>query len=278
MAITNHERVGKALELLKAGLAPFVEREFKAKYWQRLGVRGAGLSVGDDRLDWQEADRRMGCCRACSWLMWEAWNEVFRKTLGQAERSLVSETARRAQQVGAPGGLLQRRRLPRARLRRAAADRRLGAAGRRDREDEDGTAARALRRAGAQREAQDRRHGHRERRDGQPEALARGGDAAQGRGQRPLPAGRVRRRPLAGASGRRHGRIPQPGRVLPPHLPDREPEGDAGRRRAAAGRRGRRPGGAAADQLRRRQDALDAGALPPVLRHRADRTGRASTR
>ena len=32
MAITNHERVGKALELLKAGLGPFVEREFKAKF------------------------------------------------------------------------------------------------------------------------------------------------------------------------------------------------------------------------------------------------------
>ncbi len=29
MAITNHERVGKALELLKTGLRPFVEREFK---------------------------------------------------------------------------------------------------------------------------------------------------------------------------------------------------------------------------------------------------------
>lgn len=29
MAITNHERIGKALDLLKAGLAPFVEREFK---------------------------------------------------------------------------------------------------------------------------------------------------------------------------------------------------------------------------------------------------------
>lgn len=28
MAITNHERVGKALELLKSGLGPFVEREF----------------------------------------------------------------------------------------------------------------------------------------------------------------------------------------------------------------------------------------------------------
>ena len=32
MAITNHERVGKALELLRAGLTPFVEREFKAKF------------------------------------------------------------------------------------------------------------------------------------------------------------------------------------------------------------------------------------------------------
>ena len=30
MAITNHERVGKALELLKGGLGPFVEREFKS--------------------------------------------------------------------------------------------------------------------------------------------------------------------------------------------------------------------------------------------------------
>ena len=32
MAITNHERVGKAMDLLKAGLAPFVEREFKNLY------------------------------------------------------------------------------------------------------------------------------------------------------------------------------------------------------------------------------------------------------
>ena len=44
------------------------------------------------------------------------------------------------------------------------------------------------------------------------------------------------------------------------------------------GGRGRRPGGAAPDQLRRRQDALDAGALPPVLRHRADASWPASTR
>ena len=32
MAITNQERVGKAMELLRAGLAPFVEREFKNQH------------------------------------------------------------------------------------------------------------------------------------------------------------------------------------------------------------------------------------------------------
>ena len=66
-------------------------------------------------------------------LMWEAWNDVFRQTLGRAERSLVSELRDLPQQVGAPGAVLQRRRRPRARLDGAAADRRLGAAGRRDR-------------------------------------------------------------------------------------------------------------------------------------------------
>ena len=31
MAITNHERVGTAMELLRQGLAPFVERELNDK-------------------------------------------------------------------------------------------------------------------------------------------------------------------------------------------------------------------------------------------------------
>ncbi len=35
MAITNHERVGKGLELLKAGLVPFVEREFRSLHKER---------------------------------------------------------------------------------------------------------------------------------------------------------------------------------------------------------------------------------------------------
>jgi hypothetical protein len=40
MAITNQERVGKAMELLRAGLAPYVEREFKSADRGRHGSHG----------------------------------------------------------------------------------------------------------------------------------------------------------------------------------------------------------------------------------------------
>src|SRR5690606_889794 len=53
----------------------------------------------------------------------------------------------------------------------------------------------------------------------------------------------------------------RPGRVLPADLPDRWPAQAACRRHAPAGAPGRRSRGRAADQLRRRQDALDARAL-----------------
>ena len=46
MAITNHERVGKALDLLKDGLQPFVEREMKAQHAQ-LWLQEALESVAD---------------------------------------------------------------------------------------------------------------------------------------------------------------------------------------------------------------------------------------
>ena len=89
MAITNHERVGKALDLLRAGLAPFVEREFKNAYGERTPAEAARL-LGEDRLN---AERPMTEWDVAALLkvMWEAWNEVFRKTLGPAERSLLSE-------------------------------------------------------------------------------------------------------------------------------------------------------------------------------------------
>ena len=46
MAITNHERVGKALDLLKDGLQPFVEREMKAQHAQ-LWLDQVRISVPD---------------------------------------------------------------------------------------------------------------------------------------------------------------------------------------------------------------------------------------
>ena len=50
MAITNHERAGKALELLKAGLGPFVKREFKSTYQAKAQAEAARF-LGNDRLN-----------------------------------------------------------------------------------------------------------------------------------------------------------------------------------------------------------------------------------
>src|SRR5438128_920704 len=89
MAITNHERVGKALELLKAGLGPFVDREVNGSIQAGLSPQTVKGFLDDPMLanrpitDWDAA--------ALLKIMWETWNEVFRKTLGKAERSLVSE-------------------------------------------------------------------------------------------------------------------------------------------------------------------------------------------
>jgi len=89
MAVTNHERVGKALELLRAGLGPFVEREFKSRYGPQAAAEAARL-VSDDRLNARKPIREWDVALLLK-LMWDAWNEVFRSTLGYAERSLVSE-------------------------------------------------------------------------------------------------------------------------------------------------------------------------------------------
>ncbi len=89
MAITNHERVGKALDLLKEGLAPFIEREFVNVY-KKTALDEARRFAADDRLNMNRPLKEWDAA-ALLRLMWDAWNDVFRKTLGQGERSLVSE-------------------------------------------------------------------------------------------------------------------------------------------------------------------------------------------
>ena len=90
MAITNSERVGKALELLKDGLRSYVERELKATYkdrwvetarpsfpdWQQPGKDGKGLN-------WDT--------QALLQVMCELWNDCFKKILGPSDRNLAFE-------------------------------------------------------------------------------------------------------------------------------------------------------------------------------------------
>ncbi len=91
MAISNHERVGKALDLLKDGLAPFVERELKAQHAQQwLDVVKQSLHETQGSLLGSEDSPRWDAAMLLS-AMTGQWNSVFRKTLGHAERALVSE-------------------------------------------------------------------------------------------------------------------------------------------------------------------------------------------
>lgn len=89
MAITNQERVGKALELLKDGLGPFVEREFKAVYGEKAQAE-AERYASDDRLNTARPISQWDVA-ALFKLMWDSWHDIFRKTLGHTDRSLVSE-------------------------------------------------------------------------------------------------------------------------------------------------------------------------------------------
>lgn len=91
MAITNHERVGRMLELLTSGLQPFVERE----------LDNANLPNWFDRTRRSLADERLtfkGTSCHPQWnvaailvTMRDQWEAVFGRTLGQAERSILDE-------------------------------------------------------------------------------------------------------------------------------------------------------------------------------------------
>ena len=91
MAITNHERVGKALELLTSGLKPFVERELKSTYQQDWFAETRKTMAASQLQFLGNADSPQWDVHALLMAIWNQWNDVFRKTLGHAERSLVSE-------------------------------------------------------------------------------------------------------------------------------------------------------------------------------------------
>ncbi len=91
MAITNQERVGKAMDLLRQGLAPFVERELKAQNEQGwLEVVRQSVSDTQVKLFRDDAPAPWDAASLLA-VLWNQWNSVFRRTLGQSERTLVSE-------------------------------------------------------------------------------------------------------------------------------------------------------------------------------------------
>ena len=89
MAITNQERVGKAMDLLKQGLAPYVEREFKSAYGASAEAEIKRL-LGDDRLYARKKIAELDVAALLK-VVWDSWNTLFGRTLGRAERSLVQE-------------------------------------------------------------------------------------------------------------------------------------------------------------------------------------------
>jgi predicted AAA+ superfamily ATPase len=89
MAVTNRDRVGRAMDIFATGLAPFVERQMDSRVgasWRRWvdGELTRKLERNPDgSIPWDS--------QALLKVMIDNWREVFSKTLGHPERALVGE-------------------------------------------------------------------------------------------------------------------------------------------------------------------------------------------
>ncbi len=94
MAISNHERIGKALNLLCQGLYPYVLQEMQAVYHERWLTVAASCLSEDQTLKRNLVDILREDISALLTVMLRQWDKVFKnkkKNLGYAERALVSE-------------------------------------------------------------------------------------------------------------------------------------------------------------------------------------------
>ena len=264
MAITNQERVGKALELLKDGLGPFVEREVQDK------IKAGGVHmdtirrfVDDPHLTDKPIDQ--WDVAALLKLMWETWNDVFRNVLGQAERSLVSEIRghrnKWAHQDSFSSDDADRTLDSIARLLTAVSA---------SQADEVNRMKMELRRLVFEEQARsERRRGAGTTVESQAtgslkpwrEVVNPHQDVASGGYQQAEFAADLWQVHL----GEGTDEYRNPRRILSPHLSDGKPEEPTKRSDAATERSGRRSGGRATDQLRRRQDPLHASPIPSIF-------------
>ena len=87
MALTNRQRVEQALELLRTGLLPYVEREMKSVYGAAKWETQATAALGDKPL----LQRGNWDTTALLSVMIGEWQNVFRRNLGATERSIIGE-------------------------------------------------------------------------------------------------------------------------------------------------------------------------------------------
>ena len=93
MALSNYERVGKAVQLLAEGLVPFVDRECRAEFgdnW-RVVVQRRDTWGGGGRL----REVNPGDAQFLLKVIWAEWHTIFSKK-AVAQRSQL--------RLGAPGG------------------------------------------------------------------------------------------------------------------------------------------------------------------------------
>ena len=91
MAVSNLERVGRGLTLLKDALAPYILRELKGQYkarWWKDGVENAlrgniGRDAASATLTDDQRYEKLDI-QALLAILWENWNSVFQSTLGHS--------------------------------------------------------------------------------------------------------------------------------------------------------------------------------------------------
>ena len=88
--VANHETVGQALLLLRAGLGPYIEKQVRRAVVAGR-INAAELHPYVPNLRTAERTMREWDVALLLKLMWETWNDIFRRSLGPAERGLVGE-------------------------------------------------------------------------------------------------------------------------------------------------------------------------------------------
>ena len=85
MAASNHERVGRALQIVQRALQPYIEREMRSRFGKNWEFKAKEVLREDwtGGVNWD--------VQAQLKLMWELWSDVFSKQLGPTERGLVGE-------------------------------------------------------------------------------------------------------------------------------------------------------------------------------------------